>query len=156
MSQTIDLPISVVGTVAEAADDADIVLACTSAREPYLTPANVRPGTFIAAVGADNPDKSEVAPALMRHARVVTDVTAQCQLMGDLHHALAAGAMTLGDVRAELGDVLSGRAEVRGAKDDIVVFDSTGTAAQDIASAVAVFERAKAAGIGQSVDFLER
>ena len=42
------------------ARDSDIVVTCTSARSAFLTPDLVRPGTFIAAVGADNADKQEI------------------------------------------------------------------------------------------------
>jgi len=40
-----------------------------------------RPGTFIAAVGADNPQKSEIRPDLMPRATVVTDILGQCATM---------------------------------------------------------------------------
>jgi ornithine cyclodeaminase/alanine dehydrogenase-like protein (mu-crystallin family) len=52
--------------------------------------------------------------------------------------------MTRADVRAELGDVIAGRRPGRLADDEIVIFDSTGTALQDVAAAVAVYERAVA------------
>ena len=69
----------------------DVIVTCTSAHTPFLDVADVRAGTFIAAIGADNPEKSEIEPALMAKARVVTDLTEQCSYMGDLHHALRAG-----------------------------------------------------------------
>jgi len=53
----------------DAACKSDIIVACTTARAPFLTLDHVRPGTFIAAVGADSHDKSEIAPALMARAK---------------------------------------------------------------------------------------
>src|SRR5262245_53051998 len=53
--------------------DSDVVVTCTSARKPFLTPDLVRPGTFIAAVGADNADKSEIDPALYAASVAVVD-----------------------------------------------------------------------------------
>lgn len=73
--------------------------------------------------------------------------------MGDLHHALAAGAMTLADVRAEIGFLLTEQVEVTCESGRIVVFDSTGTAAQDVASAVTIYERAVAKGVDARFDF---
>ena len=35
---------------------ADVIACCTPAREPFLDEGLVAPGTFVAAVGADNPD----------------------------------------------------------------------------------------------------
>jgi hypothetical protein len=70
---------------------------------------HVSPGTFVAAVGADNPEKQELDPHLMASAAIVVDVLDQCASMGDLHHALEAGVLTRHDIRAELADVITGR-----------------------------------------------
>lgn len=153
MAQALKLSIAAVESVEAAVTNADIILACTSARQAYLVPDAVRPGTFIAAVGAYHPEKCEIAPALMAKADVVTDVTAQCAAMGDLRHAIRAGAMAAEDVRAELGDLLTDRVEVTCGSGRIVVFDSTGTAAQDVASAAAIYKRAMAEGVGTRFDF---
>jgi alanine dehydrogenase len=111
----------------------------------------VAPGAFVAAVGADHPDKQEIEPELLAASAVVTDLLEQCAAIGDLHHAIAAGLMGPGEVRAELAEVVSGRKSGRLSEDEIVVFDSTGTALQDVAAAVLVYERARAAGAGLSI-----
>ncbi len=138
---------------AAAARNSDIVVTCTSARQPILHVGDIAPGTFIAAVGADNPEKQEIAPALLAASRVVVDVLDQAATMGDLHHAIAAGVMTRGDVAAELGQIVAGRAPHAGRQSpsEVVVFDSTGMALQDVAAAAAVYERAQAAGRGTPV-----
>ena len=145
----IGAPIAVATSVGEATRSADIVVTCTTVRAPFLTEADVKPGAFIAAVGADSPDKSELAPSLMKKAKVVVDVLDQCLVMGDLHHAVKAGAMTSGDVYADLGAILLGEKPGRTRADDIIVFDSTGAAFQDVASAAAVYARARNGGVGR-------
>ena len=120
----------------------DVVVTCTPSHRAFIGPAEVRPGTFIAAVGADNPHKQELEPALLARSRVVVDVLEQCAQIGELHHALDAGAMTRDDVHAELGSILAGAAPGRQNDDEITVFDSTGTALQDAAAAAAVYARA--------------
>ncbi|MBI3635823.1 MAG: hypothetical protein HY216_06330 [Candidatus Rokubacteria bacterium] len=56
------------------------------------------------------------------------------------------------DVRAELSDVVVGRHRGRATQEEIVIFDSTGTARQDVAAAAAaVYERACATGHGLTV-----
>ncbi|MEA3045188.1 MAG: hypothetical protein QOH47_3026 [Sphingomonadales bacterium] len=124
-----------------AALEADVIVTCTTARSPFLGPSQVRPGTFVAAVGADSPDKSEIEPALMASALVVADRLDQCAAMGDLHHALAAG-MERRNVHAELADLVTGRKPGRTMQHQITLFDSTGTALQDVASAARIYERA--------------
>jgi len=129
-----------------AAVASDVIVTCTTSTEPFLAAEMVKPGTFIAAVGADAPHKSEIEPALMARARVVTDSTKQCVLMGDLHHAVAAGRMGEADVTAELGEVVAGAKPGRTDSAEIILFDSTGVAVQDVASAVEIYHRALAAG----------
>jgi len=143
------------GITAEAADDlaaacraSDVCVTCTPSRRPLLDAGDVSPGAFVAGVGADNEEKHELAPELLARAAVVTDVLAQCERMGDLHHAIAAGVLRREDVRAELGEVIAGRRPGRTSADEVVVFDSTGMALQDVAAAVVVYERAVAAGRG--------
>ena len=140
-----------VATHREACAKADVIVTCTSARNAFLMPADVAPGTFIAAVGADSPAKSEIAPALMALARVVVDVLDQCAAMGDLHHAIEAGVMLPEDVHAELADIVAGRRPGRTCAQEITLFDSTGTGVQDAASAALAYERARANGVGSSV-----
>ena len=130
-----------------------IILTCTTSRTPFLGVRHVVAGTFVAAVGADNEQKSEIEPALMRAAAVVADHRGQCETIGDLHHAVAAGAMRASDIRGELGDVVAGTVRGRLNDDEIIIFDSTGVALQDVAAAAVVYERAVRAGIGQVVRF---
>ena len=133
----------------------DVVVTCTPSRAPLLSARDVPPGSFVAGVGADAEQKHELAPDLFARATVVVDVLEQCANTGDLHHALAAGAMRRDDVHAELADVVSGRRPGRRSDDEITVFDSTGTALEDVAAAMTVFERAIAEGRG-TVVHLER
>jgi ornithine cyclodeaminase/alanine dehydrogenase-like protein (mu-crystallin family) len=135
--------------VVDEAVPADIVVTCTPSRAPFLR--DVAPGTFVAAVGADSEEKSELAPALLASSKVVTDMTEQCAAIGDLHHAIAAGAMTRGDVYAELGQIVAGRKPGRERDDEVIVFDSTGMALQDVAAASIVYDRAVERGAGVRV-----
>jgi ornithine cyclodeaminase/alanine dehydrogenase-like protein (mu-crystallin family) len=142
------LDVEVADTLRSATLQSDVIATCTTARTPYLGIADVRPGTFIAAIGADNPDKSEIDPALMARARVVADVRAQCAAMGDLHHAIRAGAMTEAQVHAELGELVTGRRPGRGSADDVMIFDGCGAGIQDVAAAGRAYELARARNIG--------
>lgn len=68
--------------------------------------------------------------------------------MGDLHHALAAGAMLPGHVRGSLDQIVTGRVPGRLSDDEIIIFDSTGVAIEDVAAAALVYERAEKTGAG--------
>jgi len=105
----------------------------------------------VAAVGADNEHKQEIEPALLAHSTVVVDVLNQAVTIGEVHHAIDAGAMTRDQVHAELGEIVAGKKPGRRSGEEIIVFDSTGTALQDVAAAAVVYERALAAGEGVQV-----
>ncbi|MBV9925534.1 MAG: ornithine cyclodeaminase family protein [Acidobacteria bacterium] len=128
--------------------ESDVCVTCTPSRRPLLMREDVRPGTFVAAVGADNPLKQEIDPRLMTSGKIVVDILEQCAAIGDLHHALDAGAVTKSDVYAELGEVVAGRKPGRTSDEEIVIFDSTGTALQDVAAAAVVYEKALRVGGG--------
>jgi ornithine cyclodeaminase/alanine dehydrogenase-like protein (mu-crystallin family) len=128
--------------------ESDIVVTCTPSRTPLLAAADVPAGCFVAGVGADSEDKHELAPDLLARGTVVADVLDQCARIGDLHHALAAGVMRREDVHAELADVVSGRRPGRLSPEEVTVFDSTGTALEDVAASMVAYERAMRVGRG--------
>ena len=130
-----------VGDLSAVSRSADVIVCCTSATDAFLVADMVTPGTFVAAVGADNPDKSEVAPELMANATIVVDSLQQCARTGDLRHAIEAGLITEADVHAELADVIAGNASRRRSKGEIIIFDSTGTGLLDVAASAAIYER---------------
>lgn len=133
--------------------EADVVITCTPATAPLIGPGDIKPGAFIAAVGADNPAKCEIAPELMAIARVVPDITTQAAAMGDLRAAIQAGSMRLSDVHAELAQVVSSTRPGRTRETDIFVFDSTGTAIEDLAAAEMIYQRASVDPAALRIDF---
>jgi alanine dehydrogenase len=135
----------------KAARASDVIVTCTSAHAPFLGASDVRSGTFIAAIGADNPEKNEIDPALMARARVVTDLTEQCSHMGDLHHAIRAGAMQATDVHAELGQLVAGLRPGRTESHEITLFDGSGVGIQDVAASARAYELARKQGAGRSL-----
>lgn len=156
MSAELAIDVVAVRDLRAATRASDIVVTCTPSHHWFLGRGDVAPGTFVAAVGADNDQKQEIEPALLAASTVVVDILDQCAVMGDLHHALGAGVMTRDQVHAELADVVSGRKPGRRSREEVVVFDSTGTALQDVAAAALVFERALARDVGIRLDLAGR
>ena len=136
--------------LAAAARASDIVITCTTASKYFLTREMIRPGTFVAAVGADNENKQEIEPRLMAQSKVVTDLTEQARKIGDLHHAIDQGAMSVEAVHAQLGEVVAGRKPARQSDEEIIIFDSTGTGLQDVAAAIAAYHGATRQHVGTS------
>ena len=142
LSSALHLAIRPVNEVRPAVAQSDICVTCTPSQQPFLSSEDVSKGTFVAAVGADSPHKSEIQPALMSKAKVVCDVLEQCAAMGDLHHALESGVMRRSDVFAELGLIVAGKKPGRESDKEITIFDSTGMALQDVAAAAVAYEKA--------------
>jgi alanine dehydrogenase len=139
-----------------AVRDSDAVVTCTPARGPLFAAGEVRSGTFLAAVGADSHGKQELDPKILARAKVVVDSLDQCAEIGELQHAIAAGLLSREGVYAELAEILDDRKPGRTSAEEVTVFDSTGTALEDVAAAVAVYEKAVAAGRGARFDFAAR
>ncbi len=141
------------GSIEAAVRASDICITCTPSKQTLVHKEWVKPGTFIAAVGADSEDKQEIDPQLMASSKVVVDVLDQCAAIGDLHHAIAQGLMMRSDVHGELGAVVAKRIAGREGREEIIVFDSTGCALEDVAAAVRVYRKAANAKRGLFVDF---
>jgi alanine dehydrogenase len=148
MEFRLQIPVTSTTDLADAVRQSDICVTCTSARHPLAGLNSLRPGTFLAAVGADNPQKQELEPALMSRSKIVCDMVEQCAAIGDLHHALEAGVVSRSDVHAELGEIVAGKKPGRESNHEIIIFDSTGMALQDVAAAAIVYERAQKQGAG--------
>jgi ornithine cyclodeaminase/alanine dehydrogenase-like protein (mu-crystallin family) len=153
LSPELKIDIELVRDLPSALQKSDVCITCTTANESFVCKEDVSPGTFIAAVGADNEDKQEIDSALIASAKVVADSLEQSCAIGDVHHAIAHGLMRKEDVYAELCEIVAGQKIGRVADDEIIVFDSTGVAIEDAVAAAAVYERALADGIGTDFDF---
>jgi alanine dehydrogenase len=151
MSRALDIDVQPTHDLAGGLRESDMIVTCTPSRRSFLGREDVRPGTFVAAVGADSPEKQELDPRLVASSKLVTDIRAQCAEIGELHHALAEGLMGVDNVHAELGEVVAGRKPGRESDSETIVFDSTGTALQDVAAAAVVYERAVVGGAGRRV-----
>jgi alanine dehydrogenase len=153
LSRELKIDIELVRDLASAIQKSDVCITCTTANEFFVRKGDVRPGTFVAAVGADAEHKQEIDPDLIASAKVVADSLDQSCAIGDVHHAIAHGLMRKGDVYAELCEIVAGHKIGRDADDEIIVFDSTGVAIEDAVASAAVYERALANGIGTVFDF---
>lgn len=147
------IPIEPGTDLRSALSGSDVCVTCTPATQFFIRREDVRPGTFIAAVGADDGHKQEIDPALMASVKVVADNLDQSSTIGDTHHAIAGGLMRREDVHAELSEVVAGRKPGRDSVDEITIFDSTGIALEDAVATVAVYEKARGQSSAFTFDF---
>lgn len=139
-------------TVAAALAGADVVCTTTSAREPIVEHGWLAAGAHVNAVGSSIPTTRELDSATMAAASLFVDRReSTVNEAGDYLFPLREGAITPDHIRAELGEVLVGAHPGRTAPRELTVFKSLGLAAEDLAAADLVVQRARAAGIGTVV-----
>ncbi len=153
MSAELGLRVEPVRDLSAAVRASDVCVTCTPSKSALLLREDVRPGTFIAGVGADAETKQELDPRLFSGSTVVVDSLDQCAAFGDLHHALESGLIAREGVHADLADIVAGRRPGRTSSREITLFDSTGVALEDVAAAMMVYRRALERGAGLRLDF---
>jgi ornithine cyclodeaminase len=143
-----NLRCDVADTVSDALQHADIAITTTPSREPLIHANDLRPGLHITAMGSDAEHKNEIAPDVFAKALYVCDRVQQTRVLGELHHAIVAGAVDANASFAELGQIIAQQAPGRTSDDQITLCDLTGTGAQDTAIATLALQRARAAQEG--------
>ena len=146
------IDVTAVADPREAARNADIIVTTTPAEEPVLLADWLEPGQHLTAMGSDAEHKNEIDPAVFAKARYIADRITQTRLLGELHHAIKAGAVAADRHFDELGAVIAGKAPGRTSAEDITFADLTGTGVQDTAIANLAVGRAREAGSGQTID----
>lgn len=131
---------SVIATQAETAcRAADIIVTVTTATVPVIEADWVGPGTHIASMGSDQRGKHELPVALVERAVLFCDLPSQSLAIGEFQHvAEQVEAGTLG--LTAIGDVIRGAAPGRTDDKAITIFDSSGTALQDLYVAQAILD----------------
>jgi alanine dehydrogenase len=131
------------------AAEQDIVVTITTSSDPVLRGEWLRLGALVCAVGANRLEARELDNAVLeRAAFVCCDSKEQARVeAGDLVEPVERGVLDWLEVH-ELAEVVAGEVSGRQHDDDIVLFKSLGTAAEDLAVGTFVLERARERGLG--------
>jgi ornithine cyclodeaminase/alanine dehydrogenase-like protein (mu-crystallin family) len=133
---------TIAGDLAAAVADADIVSVATLSAEPLIRGAWLRPGTHVDCVGAFKPGMRETDDEVVRRARIFVDTRAGAFAeAGDILQPLQAGVIGREAVLGELSELCRGTARGRTSVEEITFFKSVGASIEDLAAAVAVYER---------------
>jgi len=146
--------ISPVGNVKDAVTDADIIVTTTPSRKPIVSDEWISKGTHINCIGADAPEKEELDPSILKHAKIYIDDWEQGLHSSEINVPLAKGIITKDVVIGELGEVIAGLKPGRTSADEITIFTSTGLAVQDAVTAKLVYDKALADNLGFQVELL--
>lgn len=154
MSRRCEVEVVAVSRPEQAAEDKDIIITATTAREPVLLGHWISAGCHINAIGSNFLGKAELEVSVLRKCSdVVVDSKDQCRLeAGDFTQAIEDGALHWSDIR-ELGQIIVGRYAVRKHAQDITLFKSVGIAIEDIVVASKLYQKALAEGVGRLIEW---
>jgi alanine dehydrogenase len=146
--------VEVVADASAAAKRADVVCTVTASREPVLRGEWLRPGVHVNAVGASIPTARELDTEAVRRSRIFVDRRESAlNEAGDILIPIREGAISAGDIVAEVGELLTGAAAGRRSDDEVTLFKSLGLAVEDLACAHYLHDRAKHEKAGTWVEF---
>jgi ornithine cyclodeaminase/alanine dehydrogenase-like protein (mu-crystallin family) len=141
-------------TVREAVAGADIICTTTKARDPILLGDWLAAGVHLNVVGSSIATATEIdTPAVAKSRFFVDRRESTINEGGEYLRALSEGAITAEHILGEIGEVANGTKIGRRSALEVTLYKSLGIAPQDLASAHYVLEKARAAGMGQVIDF---
>ncbi|WP_371362226.1 Delta(1)-pyrroline-2-carboxylate reductase [Sporomusa rhizae] len=135
----------------QACRNADVIITATSSYQPIVLDEWIKPGTHINAIGTDTRGKQELDPRIFARATVVVDDINQCCYLGECQHAYDAGIITKDAIYGQIGELINANKQGRRTDEEITVFDTTGVAIQDLATAGYAVSEAVKKGIGQKI-----
>jgi ornithine cyclodeaminase/alanine dehydrogenase len=152
MGDKLGIPVSVAQNAGEMLD-ADVICTATSSPTPIFDGTKVKPGTHINGIGSHSPGARELDTAIVARSLLVADSREAClNEAGDVMLPIKEGAITAEQIHAELGEIVVGQKPGRTSADQITLFKSNGLAIQDAATALLVYQKARAAGLGVEVE----
>ncbi|MEC5187500.1 cyclodeaminase [Geobacillus thermodenitrificans] len=153
MSEELGIDVVVADSAETVVRNSDTVITTTPSKEPIVKAEWLHPGLHITAMGSDAEHKQELeAEVLVRADKLVCDTKEQCARLGELHHALDQGVLTIHSPIVELGQLTSGQCIGRENEEQITVCDLTGTGVQDTAIALFAYHEMKKRNLGLKVE----
>jgi ectoine utilization protein EutC len=148
MQNKLSVKVIIAPSVEAVVKESELVVTTTPSNAPIIKQEWLHPGLHITAMGSDAEHKQELeAEVLSKADLLVCDVKSQCFRLGELHHALTQGILTVESNIVEIGELTSGRIEGRKNDQQITICDLTGTGVQDTAIAVYAYDQMKSRSV---------
>ena len=137
------LEASLVTDLEGAVRQSDIVTCVTTSTAPIVKGAWLKPGAHVDLAGAFKPSMRETDGDVVARSSVFVD-TREGALAeaGDLLQARDEGKFDFANLKGDLFDLCQGTVKGRTSADEITLFKSAGTAIEDLATAVMLYQKA--------------
>jgi ornithine cyclodeaminase len=127
-----------------AVRQSDIVSCVTTATAPVVLGRWLRPGTHVDLAGAFKPSMRETDAEVVARASVHVDTRdGALAEAGDLLQARDEGKFDFASIKGDLFDLCRGKAKGRVSEQEITLFKSAGTAIEDLATAIMLYQKAR-------------
>ncbi len=149
MSERLGVAIEMVSDAVDVVEEADVLITITNSDKPLFDGSKLRPGTHVNAAGSNRRTAQEIdLEAIERMDLITIDQRIQGQLeSGDLIPAIRKKIITWENV-IELGAIVAGQLPGRTGASQLTLFESLGIAAEDVAVARIVYDKACEMGAG--------
>lgn len=133
--------------------EAEVICTATSSSNTVFDHALLKDKVHINGIGSYRADMAEIPPATIISSKLYVDSREAClNEAGDILNPLKKGEIYENHIFAEIGEVAIKMKLGREEKDNITVFKSVGTAAQDIAAASLILDNAEKLNIGNEIN----
>ena len=127
-----------------AVRQSDIVSCVTTSTAPIVKGAWLKPGTHVDLAGAFKPSMRETDADVVARSSVYVDTRdGALAEAGDLLQARDEGRFDFAQVKGDLFDLCRGKAKGRTSDAEITLFKSAGTAIEDLATAIMLYQKAR-------------
>jgi ornithine cyclodeaminase len=127
-----------------AVRQSDIVSCVTTSTAPIVKGAWLKSGTHVDLAGAFKPTMRETDADVVARASVYVDThDGALAEAGDLLQARDEGRFDFASIKGDLADLCRGKARGRASEGEITLFKSAGTAIEDLATAIMLYQKAR-------------
>jgi ornithine cyclodeaminase len=128
-----------------AARNADIISCATLSTEPLIKGEWLKEGAHLDLVGGFTPMMREADDEAATRARVYVDTRAALKEAGDIAVPLQHGKLREADIQGELSELCRNEVKGRASAREITLFKSVGSAVEDLAAAILLWEKSGSA-----------
>ena len=133
----------------EIVNNSEIICTVTSSKDPVIFGDWIQKGTHINAVGASIPIFQEIDETILLKSKIFVDYTPSVFAQAkEIIEAIKAKTINETYIKAEIGEVIEGVKAGRESQDEITLYRSMGLAAQDLACAEFILEKALDTNLG--------
>ena len=127
-----------------AVRQSDIVSCVTTSTAPIVKGAWLKPGTHVDLAGAFKPSMRETDADVVARSSVYVDTRdGALAEAGDLLQARDEGKFDFANIRGDLFNLCRGKVKGRASDGEITLFKSAGTAIEDLATAIMLYQKAR-------------